>query len=117
MQNSDSVSDSEVDQHSSESIAFKEHHQCTDDMYVQMRNWATNYLLEHTDWGDYVDLGKVELRRYTFEDGVISFDATHPGVVHEDELDIEVSDVQLEFEHEEHGTIRTADVVEEDDDG
>jgi hypothetical protein len=39
---------------------------------------------------DHVDLGKVQVRRFTFEDGVISYDATHPHVTHEDEMEGEI---------------------------
>jgi hypothetical protein len=78
-----------IDQHSSDGVAFKESFQCDDDLYRRLRWKVIDDLLDKHD-GDHVDLGKVQIRRFTFEDGVISYDATHPHVTHEDEMDGEI---------------------------
>lgn len=75
-----------TDQHPSDTIGFRESYQCPDELYEQLLYWARAHLDEEVDTPP-VDLNDIGLRRFTFEDGVISFDATHPHVEHEDVVD------------------------------
>lgn len=97
------VSDSagEVDQHPDDSVGFKEHYQCPDSFYNKLRAHVCDYLNTETQWGEDVDLSKIGIRRFTFEDGVISWEATHPTVTHEDELTGELPAEDLEADQDE----------------
>lgn len=75
-----------TDQHPNDTIAFRESWQCSDDLYEELREWVKVHLEEQVDTPP-VDLDEIGLRRFLFEDGVISYDATHPHVEHEDVAD------------------------------
>jgi hypothetical protein len=80
---------SNIDQHSNDSIAFKESDQCEDGQYIWIRDQVIGYLRENLDdeFLDHINLQETQVKRFLFEDGVITFEATHPHVIHEDEMD------------------------------
>lgn len=75
-----------TDQHPSDTIGFRESFQCPDELYEQLRARAREHLEENVDTPP-VEIDNIGLRRFVFEDGVVSFDATHPHVTHEDVID------------------------------
>jgi hypothetical protein len=92
MTDTDSDGCTAVDQHSTDGVAFKEHSQCSDEFYALLREKA----LEHIDTGDHRPDGPniqpedIQLRKFVWEDGVISFEATHPHITHEDEIEADL---------------------------
>lgn len=80
---------SHSDQHASGKVSFKGSWQCAENLYEIIRRGVIHDIKETTDWADRVDLTKTNIRRFRFEDGVCSYEAVHPDVVHEDETDIE----------------------------
>lgn len=75
-----------IDMHTSESLAFRESLQCSEEQYCYFRSQVIKHLKTTTGWDDKVDLSKTQIRKLVFEDGVISYEATHPAVTHEDEI-------------------------------
>lgn len=86
-----------VDMHTSESLALHESLQCSEEQYCYIRSQVIKHLKTSTDWDEKVDLSKTQIRKFVFEDGVISYDATHPAVTHEDEMPDDATPIE-EFE-------------------
>jgi len=87
MNDTDVLPTENVEQHPRDSVAFKDMFQADDGHYA----WAREVVIQHLEQqgvaGEMgIDLSKIQIRRLTIEDGVISYDATHPRVTHEDEM-------------------------------
>jgi hypothetical protein len=74
-------------QHPNESVGFAEVHDCRDGFYETMRQEAIRIIEEKAVLHDNIDPRLLNIKELHYEDGTLSFEATHPQVTHELELD------------------------------
>ena len=74
------------------SLAFRDTRQANDEEYAWLRERVIEHIREVSseEFVERVDLSKTQIRRVVFEDGVLSYDATHPRVTHESVMDCEL---------------------------
>lgn len=83
------MSDGAIEQHPRASVGFKGSKQATDDTYAYLRGVVLKDIREKSseEFLERVDLTETQILRATIEDGVLSYEATHPSVTHEDEME------------------------------
>lgn len=86
----------EYDQHSSDPIAYDSAFQCSDGVYALLLKAVKQQIVEERGEQEHIDFSQVQLRKVVWEDGVLSYQATHPHAVHEDHTDGEIGLEELE---------------------
>lgn len=86
----------DYDQHSTDAVAYDSHFQCPDYLYGTLLNAVKEHLVDERGQQEHLDLDKVQLKKVVWEDGVLSYQATHPHAVHEDHMEGEIDPAELE---------------------